>query len=32
MVSRIFKDLTKGGYVAVASGRIRILKRPPAAW
>jgi len=32
MVSRIFKDLTKGGYVAVASGRIRILKRPPPAW
>ena len=32
MVSRIFKDLTKGGYVAVASGRIQILRRPPAAW
>lgn len=32
MVSRIFKDLTKGSYVAVASGRIRILKRPPTAW
>ena len=32
MVSRIFKDLTSGGYIAVAAGRIRILKRPPVAW
>lgn len=32
MVSRIFKDLTTGGYVSTASGRITILKRPPAAW
>jgi len=32
MMSRIFKDLTNGGYVVVASGRIRILKRSPAAW
>jgi len=32
MVSRIFKDLTIGGYVSTASGRITILKRPPAAW
>lgn len=32
MVSRIFKELTLGGYVAVERGRIRVLKTPPAAW
>ena len=32
MVSRIFKELTRGGYVAVEGGRIRLLKTPPAAW
>ncbi len=32
MVSRIFKELTVGGYVSVDSGRIRLLKTPPAAW
>ncbi len=32
MVSRIFKQLIVGGYVAVEGGRIRILKTPPAAW
>jgi len=32
MVSRIFKELTTGGYVSVDGGRITILKTPPAAW
>ncbi len=32
MVSRIFKDLTTGGYVAQVDGRIVILKKLPAAW
>ncbi len=32
MVSRVFKELTRGGYVAVDGGRIRVLKTPPAAW
>ena len=32
MVSRIFKDLTAGGYLDVASGRITIVRKPPAAW
>ncbi len=32
MVSRVFKELTVGGYVAVDAGRIVILKAPPAAW
>lgn len=32
MVSRIFKDLTLGGYISVASSRITILKRLPAGW
>jgi len=32
MVSRVFKELTVGGYVAVEAGRIVILKTPPAAW
>ena len=32
MVSRIFKDLTVGGYMAVEAGRIAVLKKPPAGW
>jgi CRP/FNR family cyclic AMP-dependent transcriptional regulator len=32
MVSRILKDLTAGGYVAVDAGRITILKKPPPGW
>lgn len=32
MVSRIFKDLTTGGYIAVQSSRITLLKRLPAHW
>jgi len=32
MVSRVFKELTIGGYVAVEGGRIVLLKPPPAAW
>ena len=32
MVSRIFKELTVGGYITVEGGRIRVLKTPPAAW
>ena len=32
MVSRIMKDLTTGGYIAVDEGRIVVLRKPPAAW
>jgi CRP/FNR family cyclic AMP-dependent transcriptional regulator len=32
MVSRIFKDLTAGGYLGVDEGRIVILRKLPAAW
>jgi CRP/FNR family cyclic AMP-dependent transcriptional regulator len=32
MVSRIFKQLTIGGYVTLEGGQIRILKTPPAFW
>jgi CRP/FNR family cyclic AMP-dependent transcriptional regulator len=32
MVSRIFKDLTTGGYIAIEDGRIVIKRRPPRAW
>ena len=32
MVSRIFKDLALGGYVAVKASRITLLKRLPAHW
>lgn len=32
MVSRIFKDLSTGGYVASEAGRILILKKLPAGW
>ncbi len=32
MVSRIFKDLKTGGYIAVEGGRITLLKKLPAKW
>jgi CRP/FNR family cyclic AMP-dependent transcriptional regulator len=32
MVSRIFKELTVGGYLSVKAGHIILLKNPPAAW
>lgn len=32
MVNRVFKELTKGGYVQAEGGRITILRSPPAAW
>jgi CRP/FNR family transcriptional regulator, cyclic AMP receptor protein len=32
MVSRIFKQLTIGGYVAIEGKHIRLLKTPPASW
>jgi CRP/FNR family cyclic AMP-dependent transcriptional regulator len=32
MVSRILKDLTTGGYIALGEGRIVVLRKPPAAW
>ena len=32
MVSRIFKDLTAGGYLDVSSGRIAVVRKPSAAW
>ena len=32
MVSRVFKELSVGGYVEVKAGRIVVLKKPPAAW
>ncbi|MDE2048988.1 MAG: helix-turn-helix domain-containing protein, partial [Betaproteobacteria bacterium] len=32
MISRIFKDLVKGGYVRIDAGRIVLLKALPAAW
>jgi len=32
MVSRIFKDLTAGGYISVAAGRITIHRKLPAGW
>ena len=32
MVSRIFKDLTAGGYMASEAGRIVVLKKPPVGW
>jgi hypothetical protein len=31
-VSRILKDLTAGGYVAVDAGRITVMKKPPPGW
>jgi len=32
MVSRIFSDLTEGGYVRKEEGRIVVLRKPPARW
>lgn len=32
MVSRIFKDLVEGGYVAVQRDRIIVNRKPPARW
>ena len=32
MISRIFSDLTAGGYVGKQDGRLVILKKPPARW
>jgi CRP/FNR family cyclic AMP-dependent transcriptional regulator len=32
MVSRIFKDLVAGGYIAVEADRIVINRKPPARW
>ena len=32
MVSRIFKDLTAGGYIAQEDGRIVIVRKLPTAW
>ena len=32
MVSRIFKDLTAGGYITVADRQITIHRKPPARW
>ena len=32
MVSRIFKDLVAGGYIALEPGRIVINRKPPARW
>ena len=32
MISRIFKDLTIGGYVTVIDRQITINRRPPARW
>ena len=32
MISRIFKDLTAGGYISIEKKRITILKSPPRHW
>jgi CRP/FNR family cyclic AMP-dependent transcriptional regulator len=32
MISRIFKDLTIGGYVSVVDRMITINRRPPPRW
>jgi CRP/FNR family transcriptional regulator, cyclic AMP receptor protein len=32
MVSRIFKELSAGGYITVEAGHITLLKTPPAGW
>jgi CRP/FNR family transcriptional regulator, cyclic AMP receptor protein len=32
MINRILRDLTDGGYVSIAAGRIVINKAPPARW
>jgi len=32
MISRIFSDLTTGGYVTKDEGRLVIVKKPPPRW
>jgi CRP/FNR family cyclic AMP-dependent transcriptional regulator len=32
MISRIFKDLTVGGYVTVTDRIVTIHRKPPARW
>jgi len=32
MISRIFSDLTEGGYVTKEDGRLVIVRKPPARW
>ena len=32
MVSRIFKDLVQGGYIALEKERIVIHRKPPVEW
>jgi CRP/FNR family transcriptional regulator, cyclic AMP receptor protein len=32
MVSRIFRDLTTGGYISVENRIVTINKKPPARW
>ena len=32
MISRIFSDLTEGGYVRKEAGKLVILRKPPARW
>jgi CRP/FNR family cyclic AMP-dependent transcriptional regulator len=32
MISRIFKDLTIGGYVTIENRQITIHRKPPARW
>jgi CRP/FNR family transcriptional regulator, cyclic AMP receptor protein len=32
MVSRLLKDLERGGYIAVREGKISVLGRLPARW
>jgi CRP/FNR family cyclic AMP-dependent transcriptional regulator len=32
MISRIFSDLTAGGYVRKENGRLVIVRKPPANW
>ncbi len=32
MISRLFKDLTAGGYLSIEDRTIRILKKPPPGW
>jgi hypothetical protein len=32
MISRIFSDLTAGGYVTKEEGRFVIMRKPPPRW
>ena len=32
MISRIFKELTAGGYLSVQRDRVLIYRKPPARW